>query len=382
MPTYDHIVIGLGSMGAAACYYLAERGRSVLGIEQFRIPHENGSHGGQSRIIRKAYFEHPDYIPLLLRAYENWRHIEARSGRRVYLQTGLFYAGPQGHETLDNVKRSAALYGLPLEQWSVEEARRRFPQFRLPDDHETLFEPEAGLLMPETAIRTYAEEARKLGAAIHEEEAVLGWEATDGGVKVTTHQGEYTCKKLVVTAGAWSGRLIPGIAGKLKVTRQVLAWFKARRERDYAPDNFPCWLMAQAGKPGSYYGFPVLQDAYGGPAGLKVAWHHPDMPCDPDAVDRSVTAGDTDHLKDFMDACFGGDHGVPIAVKTCLYSNSPDEHFVIDNLPGMEDRVCMAWGFSGHGFKFVSAVGEILADLAMYGSTAQPIGFLRAGRFG
>ena len=380
MKSYDHIIIGLGSMGAAACYYLAGRGCSVLGIEQFDPPHENGSHGGQSRIIRKAYFEHPDYIPLLHRAYDNWRHLEEKTGEEIYLRTGLFYAGPQGNALLAAIKEAAGLYRLDLQPLPLEEARRRFPQFRLPDTFEALFEPDAGLLLTDAAINAFLREAEKAGAQLRRRETVQHWEKEGEGVKVVTDKGAYYCKKLVIAAGAWSARLIPGIAGKLKVTRQVLAWSRPENEAACALGNFPCWLVAVEGKPGAYYGFPVLPGA-GAFYGMKFAYHYPADACEPDAVNRAISAADTDHLEAFMHAYFGSGYGAVAAVKTCLYCNSPDEHFVIDNLPGWEDRVCVAWGFSGHGFKFVPVVGEVLADLAMYGRTTLPVDFLKATRF-
>lgn len=380
---FDYIVIGAGSMGAAACFHLAARGCRVLGIEQFAIPHEQGSHTGWTRIIRKAYFEHPDYVPLLQRAYRNIRLMEARCGQPLYLQTGLLYAGPPGHHTLGGVRQSAALHDIPLENLSEEEARARFPQFCLPARYEVLFEPEAGLLLAEAVIRAYAQEARRAGAVLHEQEHVRFWALRQGMVSVQTDRAEYTCHKLVVAAGAWSGWLIPGIGDKLNVTRQVLAWFKPVSARDFAVGQMPCWLMAIDGVAGSYYGFPSLPASMqAGPEGIKIARHYPGQPCQPDAVERRISEADVAHLQAFANQYFGGAHGAPVEARTCLYSNSPDEHFVIDILPHTEGRVCAAWGFSGHGFKFVPVMGEILADLAMQGRTPLPAGFLEAKRLG
>jgi sarcosine oxidase len=400
MITYDHIIIGVGSMGSAACYHLARRGKSVLGLEQFTIPHDLGSHAGETRIIRKAYFEHPDYIPLLIRAYENWEELMERSGRQLFHKTGLFYAAPKGHELISNIKRSAALYNITLET-------KRPSAFALPADYESLFEPDAGFVEPENTIKTFVHHAIESGAEIHEREQVLGWsleQVDDIGavsseqntvsatqrneelavsskksfVIVRTNIAEYRCRKLIITAGAWSAKMIPGIDKHLKVTRQVLAWLKPAEPEQFTEEKFPCWLIATENSDGAYYGFPIIPSH---PGGLKLAYHYPGEGTEADQVDRQVNAADTENLRSFAQQFLPQGSGEIESTKVCLYSNSPDENFVIDNLPGMEEHVCVAWGFSGHGFKFVPVVGEILADLAMYHRTALDIGFLSAKRF-
>lgn len=373
MITYDHIVIGVGSMGSAACYHLARRGRSVLGLEQFTIPHELGSHSGETRIIRKAYFEHPDYIPLLIRAYENWQELMERSGKQLFHKTGLFYAAPKGHELIENIKRSAALYKIPLEvNWPSA--------FTLPADYESLFETDAGFVEPENTIRTLVHHAISFGAEIHEREQVLEWRIDNSEqplVIVRTNIAEYSCKKLIITSGAWSGKMIPGIEKHLKVTRQILAWLKVEESEQFTEGKFPCWLIATEKDKGTYYGFPIIPSH---PGGLKLAYHYPGKYTEADHVDRAVDDSDTEDLTLFVQKFLPSGCGEIESTKVCLYSNSPDEHFVIDNLPGMEEHVCVAWGFSGHGFKFVPVVGEILADLAMYHKTEMPISFLSAKR--
>lgn len=389
MITYDHIIIGVGSMGSAACYYLARRGKSVLGLEQFTIPHELGSHAGETRIIRKAYFEHPDYIPLLIRAYENWQELMERSGKQLFHKTGLFYAAPKGHELISNIKRSAALYNIPLEtNWPSA--------FALPADYESLFEPDAGFVEPENTIRTFVHNAIEFGAEIHEREQVLSWSVEPGEgvgaekseqmavgseqsfVVVRTNMAEYRCKKLIITAGAWSAKMIPGIDKHLRVTRQVLAWLKPAEPDQFKEEKFPCWLIATENGDGAFYGFPVIPSH---PGGLKLAYHYPGDDTEADDVDRTVGDRDTEDLSLFARKFLPSGFGEVESTKVCLYSNSPDENFVLDNLPDMEQHVCVAWGFSGHGFKFVPVVGEILADLAMYHKTELDIEFLSAKRF-
>ena len=384
---FDIIVIGVGSMGSSACYFLAQRGYKVLGLEQFDISHEFGSHAGQSRIIRKAYFEHSDYVPLLNRAYENWKKLEEETGEQIYFRTGLVYFGPPDHQVIKGVKQSASLYGIEIENLDVSLSAKRFPQFNIPKDFECLYEPDAGFLTPEKAIRLYAEQAKKYGAEIHVQEKVLdpiatGWKKDGDGIIVRTNKNNYRCSKLVITAGAWAGRMIPGFQDKLKVTRQFVAWIKVNEENDFRLSNFPCWLIADNEMAGAYYGFPILPtEKFGQPAGLKLAHHHPDSETDPDNVNRQSTKEDEENLKYALDKHFPGSFESFLSSKICLYANSPDENFIIDKLPGYQD-VVIACGFSGHGFKFVSVVGEILADLAIEGKTELPIEFLSVKRFG
>ncbi|HET6995854.1 MAG TPA: N-methyl-L-tryptophan oxidase, partial [Chitinophagaceae bacterium] len=236
---FDVIVIGVGSMGSSACYYLAKQGYKVLGLDQFDIPHEQGSHTGQSRIIRKAYFEHPSYVPLLNRAYENWKELETETQTRLYYQTGLAYFGLPGSEIIKGVKLSASLYNIPIEFLELKTIRDRYPMFKLPPSYEVLFEPGAGFITPEKAVLLYKEQAIKKGAEIHSGEKVIEWKKAGKSFEVITSKDNYLCQKLVITAGAWAGKMIPGFADRIKVTRQFMAWIKPERESDFAPPNFP-----------------------------------------------------------------------------------------------------------------------------------------------
>ena len=245
-------------MGSSACYYLAKRGYKVLGFEQFDIPHENGSHAGQSRIIRKAYFENPDYVPLLNRAYENWKTLEAETKTQIYYRTGLVYFGPPDNVIMKGVKQSASLYKIPLERLNAESTIKRFPKFKIPANFETLFEPDAGFVTPEKAILLYTEQAIKRGGEIHTKEKVIEWTKDGTGITVTTNKNTYRCNKLIITAGAWAGKMIRGLSSKIKVTRQFTAWVKPKVHEDFILNNFPCWLIADDAKPGAYYSFPIL----------------------------------------------------------------------------------------------------------------------------
>ena len=379
---FDYIVIGVGSMGSSTCYHLAKSGATVLGIEQFELAHERGAHSGQSRIVRKAYFEHPDYIPLLERAYHNWQEIEKVSGNKMYHETGIFYAGPIGHTIIESIRTAAAQYEIPLLDGRNGDQLEILPLFDLPEGYEWIYEPEAGFVETEKAILSYVEQAKKLGTVIHQHEKVLGWELIEDGVEVMTSNGNYTCKKIIVTAGPWSAKLMPTINDELKITRQTLMWIQPDEANSFKISAFPCWFVVDKDKPGAYYGFPIaeIHDTKN-PNGFKFAYHYPGAETDPDDVDRNIKEIDKEPLLSFIERYIPKAKGQVLDVKTCLYSNSKDENFVIDCLEGTEGRVCFARGFSGHGFKFVSVVGEIMADLALKGATTLPIGFLRADRF-
>ena len=369
-------------MGSAACYYLSKRGYTVLGIEQFDISHEFGSHAGQSRIIRKAYFEHPDYVPLLERAYQNWKTLEWETEKQVYYKTGLLYAGKPESEIITGVERSAGLYNIDLDELNDLAAADRFPQFKFPEDFEILFEPETGFITPERSIRLYAKQAKHYGATIHPQEKVTDWKKEGNSVIIITDKETYQCKKLVITAGAWAGKMIPGFANKIKVTRQFVAWVKTKNDDQFVLNKFPCWMISDDKKRGCYYGFPILDtERFGEPAGLKLAHHFPSQVTDPDQVNRQTTEEDVENIKYCLNKYLPGTFDGVLSTKVCLYANSPDENFIIDHLPGNEDNVSIACGFSGHGFKFASVIGEILADLAIDGKTNFPIEFLNAKRF-
>lgn len=378
---YDVIVIGVGSMGSAACWHLARRGQKVLGLEQFDIPHQHGSHAGQSRIIRKAYFEHPDYVPLLLRAYENWRSFEKETGSQLYYRTGIAYFGRKDNENIAGVRNSARLHNIRIASWSAAEAREQYPSFRVPADFDVIFEPDAGFITPERAVASFAREASKNGAVIKSKTPVLEWRREGGRVVVVTPGDEYTSDKLVITAGAWSSRVIPQLKITLRITRQLLAWVSPPRPEEFSLNSFPCWFVEDP-RVGTFYGFPLLRDGrFDGPIGLKLAHHYPGVPCGADEVDGDIPPSEEEKLKRFLKTYVpsAGDHIVEI--RKCLYTSSDDGHFVIDHLPGADRRVVLACGFSGHGFKFVPAIGEILADLAVDGATKLPIDFLRLARF-
>lgn len=373
--TYDVIVIGVGSMGASTCYQLAKRGVHVLGLEQFDIPHNFGAHHGQTRMIRLAYFEHPDYVPLLLRSYELWNELEAATGQGLLHKTGGLYMGPADSKLIAGALEACKRHNLPYELLNRESFETQFGQHELPDDFQIFYENQAGFLLPETAVAANAQQALVHGAQLRGREGVKNWSTTTRGVTVNTDKDTYHAQHVVITAGAWTSKLAADMGIPLNVTRQVQAWFAPKQRDLFEMGTLPVWFYEVSGGHG-FYGFPILPAT----PGLKVALHKPDTSTDPDAVNRNITDADISEIESFMADHLPSATGGLLSASVCLYTNSPDSHFVIDRHPEFEN-VSVACGFSGHGFKFSTVIGEALADLASESKTELPIGFLAARRF-
>lgn len=368
-------------MGSAATYFLAKRGYRVLGVDQFKPPHEFGSHAGQSRIIRKAYFEHPDYVPLLQRSYELWDEFEKNTGQRFYYETGIIYFGDEQHPTMRGVRTSAKTYNVRIDTLSYKISQTEFPAFNIPSSFQTLFEPEAGFVRPEFAIKNYLAQAEQLGAKLITDERVVTWNSDQHGASVTTEKQTYYADKIILTGGSWMKSMVPSLKEKLKVTRQTLAWISPKKPEQFSLGNFPCWFIEDP-ELGMFYGFPILPfEKFGGPIGLKIASHRPGEVVDPDHVERKTLRSEGEAIKTILSKYFHSAGNEIISLKTCLYTYSPDENFIIDILPNTYDRVVIAAGFSGHGFKFVPVVGEALAQLAVNAKSSLPIDFLKMNRF-
>lgn len=370
---YDVIVIGVGSMGSATCYYLAKSGLKVLGLEQFNLPHENGSHTGESRFVRMAYFEDPDYVPLLKRAYKNWEHLEDVSGKKFFHKTGIVYFGEVDSVQTSGVRKSSQLYNLPIETVSKDDRRQRFSLFNIPKSYECLFEADAGFVQPELTIEAYVALAREQGADIKEQEKLLTWEYENGTVKCTTDKGSYTAKKLIFTSGAWTQQLLPQLAGTLQATQQALLWYRPKHPDQFGEDRFSCWSITDPAYDGMFYGFPIVDRD---DPTFKIAYHAHGIDIRPELKAQQASSKEIEPLHFFLKRYMPDLAGEIAYTKTCLYTYSPDEDFIIDFLPEHDQAVIVACGFSGHGFKFVPMVGELLKDLAVTGSTELPIEFL------
>lgn len=370
MKSADVIVVGLGGMGSAAAWRLAQRGARVLAFEQFQHGHNLGSSHGHTRIIRQAYYEHPAYVPLVRRAYSGWYELEQAAGELLLAESTCLSLGPSGSELVQGVRRSAAEHSLDVENLSPAAVMRRYPAFRLPAEFDAVLERTAGVLLVDRCVRALAEQARRLGADLRHER-VVSWSAT-GGVEVTTERGRYSAGHLVLTAGPWLGALLPG--EPLRVMRQVVFWFRPAGARPFDRGAAPIFIAETPA--GYFYGLPAF-DA----RGPKIARHYgaPELTT-PEEVAREVSDADEAPVREFMRGYLPGADGPRSDAGVCLYTLTPDRHFLLGPHPD-QTTVAVAGGFSGHGFKFAPVVGEILADLALEGKTSWPIGWLAPGRF-
>jgi sarcosine oxidase len=387
---YDVIVVGVGAMGSAACYHLAKRGARVLGIDQFSIPNSLGSSHGDSRIIRLCYYEHPDYVPLLLRAYELWRELETSSDEKLLHITGAIYMGREGtSEFISGAARAAREHSLDHEVLSRAQLRTRYPQFHVPEDYAGFSEPHAGFLLPERVIAAHARLAMAHGAQLRGHTRLCGFSSEHSGVAVRfgahDEQGKLETAQadhLIFCGGAWSDRVLGGEVEKLmklQVTRQALGWVWPRKPELFQLGVMPIWAIDHEDGT-QHYGFPM--HAFGRP-GFKIAHHFKGEPvATADALQRTATAEDEADFRPVLQRYIPDADGPLLSMAICMYTNTPDSHFVIDAHPNAVNRnMTIACGFSGHGFKFASVVGEVLADLALTGRTAHPIEFLGLTRF-
>jgi sarcosine oxidase len=370
MTSYDVIVAGLGGMGSAAAYQLAARGKRVLGLERFSPAHDRGSSHGRSRIIRQAYFEDPAYVPLLLRAYELWEKLEEETGEDLMTLTGGLMIGPPESTFFAGSIRSAKEYDLPYEVLDARELKNRYPAFEPTPETVALFEERAGFVRPEASVKAHLERAASLGADLRFEEELLSWEPTESGVRVETTSGAYEAERLVVSAGAWAPKLLADLGLPLEVTRQILFWFDPEGGIEpFLPERFPIFIW-EPEDGNSFYSIPAHDGQRGG---VKVAFFRADgKPADPETIDREVHDEEVEFIRGYLARYVPSLNGNFLYAKTCMYTNTPDEHFVISTHPEYP-QVSIAAGFSGHGYKFCSVVGEILADLATEGETSHPI---------
>jgi sarcosine oxidase len=369
MTTYDVVVVGLGGMGSAAAAHLAARGQRVLGLERFGPAHALGSSHGGSRIIRQSYFEDPAYVPLLLRAYELWDRLAADSDSDLMTLTGGLYFGRPASRTVAGSLRSARQWDLPHDVLDAAEIRRRFPTLTAADDEVGVFEAAAGFVRPEATVVAHLRVAGSRGADLHFDEPVLDWSTTaDGGVRATTAADTYTAGRLVICPGAWAPRLLADLGLPLTVERQVMYWFQPTvGVGPFAPDRQPIWI--HGGAEHQLYGFPAIDGPDGG---VKVAFFRHGAICTPETLDREVHPDEVAFIAAHVRELAPTLPDRFLTAAACMYTTTPDEHFVIARHPEHE-QVTVACGFSGHGFKFVPVVGEILADLAIDGATRHPI---------
>ena len=376
MPTYDTIVIGLGIMGSSAAYALAEHGELVLALDRWAPPHDKGSTHGRSRIIREAYFEHPLYVPLLKRAYECWSSLEDRVGHRLLVETGGLMIGPPDGVLFTGARESARRHRLRHEEMDADTVRREFPGYAPPDDMVALWEERAGVLFPEACVAAYLDLAERAGAHLRRGEAARSWSADAGGVTVTTSRGVHSARSLVLAAGPWLPQMLGGLALPLTVERQEFHWFAPRAHGElFAPDHCPIALWEYA--PGAIWAtFPDLGD------GVKSGIHHDgETGVTPETVRRDIAPAETERHRALLRRFVPDADGALREARVCLYTNTPDHHFVIDFHPE-HPNVLLLSPCSGHGFKFASVLGEVVADLMTTGTTRFDLSPFRASRFG
>ena len=371
-PDFEVAVIGLGGIGRAALAHCAARGARVVGFEQFEATHERGSSTGRSRLIRKAYFEDPAYVPLLLRAYDLWRELEQASGAEILTLTGLLLVGKPYSPVITGAQRAAAEHDLALEILSGEEIQGRYPAVRVWPQEIGVSEPDGGVLVPERANAAHLRVATEAGAEAHFESAVIGWKKRAAGYEITLADGRcFNARALVLTQGPWLAR---ALALPLRVQRNVQAWF-APLSGGFTPEKFPPFLLERAGLPAPLYGFPDFG------SGIKVAFHAHGEWGEFAEFDRAIDpARDIAPIVAAMEQWIPGAAARFLEAKACPYTMTPDGHFVVDRHPE-DERVIVCGGFSGHGFKFAPVIGEIAADLALTGTTRHDIRFLSARRF-
>jgi sarcosine oxidase len=377
MTGFDVVVCGLGAMGSAVLHRLARRGKRALGIERYAPGHDRGSSHGVTRIIRLGYFEHPSYVPLLRRAYALWRELEQASGLALLHLTGIVEIGSPDSTLVRGTLASAHLHHIRHETLAAPELMRRFPAFKLPVDHVGVFQPDGGWLAVEPAFEAWISSAARAGAEIRTCDTVRTIEQRSGAVRIHTDNGIVEAGVAIVTVGAWTKLLMPALAAPLRVTREVMGWFEARDLALCANDRLPVFMLES--RHGLHYAIPP--NSANGAGGIKVAkHHHRDETVDPDDYDRTVSPADEALIRAALVDHVPAANGPLIAAKTCLYTMTPDGHFLIDRVPG-SPQIIVASPCSGHGFKFAPVIGEILADLATQGDTCHDIARFKLARF-
>jgi sarcosine oxidase len=375
---FDVIVLGLGGMGSAAACHLAQRGQRVLGLEQYSPAHDRGSSHGASRIIRQAYYEDPAYVPLVQRAYELWEQLQRDSQTELLQITGGLMIGDAESPVIRGTLASANEHSLPHETLDARELKRRYPVLNPRAIDVAIYEEHAGFLRPELCVQAHLKQAERAGAELHFGEQVTKWQAIDSDrVIVTTASGEYESERLVIAPGAWAAKALPELASIFTVRRHVMCWFNPLGGAEpFLPDHLPVYLW-EVDQENIFYGFPVTDGPDGG---AKVALHTGGDLCTPDSIVRDISERDVQELRNHLAQLIPALNGPVLRAVVCMYTLTPDEHFIVAPHPN-HPQVTIAAGFSGHGFKFTSVMGEILADLAISGATGHRIGLFSPARF-
>jgi sarcosine oxidase len=343
-------------MGSAVTYHLAKKGLRVLGLEKYSMNHDYGSSHGRTRIIRTAYFEHPSYVPLVQRASELWFALQAEAEMNLIKMTGGLMLGKPASRLVSGTLRSVKEHDLQHEVLEPKEIVDRFPAFHPHEGEIGVYEKNAGILYPEECIKAHDTLAEKYGAELHFNEPIIQWNVQAGVVRVRTAKGTYTGNSAVIATGSWMPQVVPELNPLLQCERQILFWFRPVKDQDFfMPERMPVFIWA-TGDLGYFYGFPDLGD------GVKVARHHGGELTSPEKVRRQVTVEDETPVREFLSHHIPSANGLLLSSATCLYTNTPDEHFIISHHPKHRNVIILS-PCSGHGFKFASAIGEIATQM-------------------
>ena len=376
MQRFDRIVVGVGGVGGAVCYHLACRGANVLGLERHSLVHDRGSSHGETRIIRRAYFEHPDYVPLLDRAYVLWDELQAETGEALFERTGLLEVGPPDGVVIPGILASVNSHSLSVEEMTSSEVAERFPGFVVPAEYVSLFESDAGFLHVERCVAAYASLAAARGATCLTNQDVQALDFRGSGdVVVHTKNDRFAAGGVVVTAGAWSESILGQSPFQLEVLRKHMNWFACNDSRYFAKAGAPAFFYEL--DHGCFYGFPSIDGRR-----VKVAEHTGgERVADPSHVSREPDPNDLRRVTEFIEETLPGVAASRTAHQVCLYTQSPDGHFIVDRYAD-HPQLVFAAGLSGHGFKFTSVLGQALASMALGESPDVDIAFLGSRRFG
>jgi sarcosine oxidase len=374
MSSFDIAVIGLGAMGSASIYAAAKRGLRVLGLERYEPGHLRSSSFGESRLIRLAYFEHPSYVPLVQEAFQRWQDLEAVTGEKILISTGAIEAGFPGAPLVAESWRSSIEYHLRSERLTAKQANVRFPAFDLPDDWDVIFQSDAGALLPEKAIRLFVAGAKANGAIVRLNTRVMSVEPLNERVRIVLEGGErIEVGSAVIAAGAWIGDLLPDVAEQMRLTRQPLMWFQPQNPALVHARFMPAFLFQT--REDVVYGLP---DVCG--TGVKAALHQScGLLSSAEQARDVVSRTEVEHLQGLLRRYVPAAAGELVNSSVCIYTRSPDGHFVVGLHPKAPQLV-IASPCSGHGFKFASVMGEILADLAIDRKTDRRIGLFNVER--
>jgi sarcosine oxidase len=368
---YDFAIVGTGGIGSAAFYHAARQGGTVVALEQFDAAHALGSSHGSTRIIRQAYFEHPNYVPLLREAYQLWYELEETTRRRLFIQSGLLEVGFPGGPVIDGILRSARQHDLPIEEISDQRFARDFGVFSKDPDQVALFERNAGYLFVEACVQAHIDAAVAAGGEFRPATRISDIQSNGKGVLIRTDHGDVNARHAILTAGAWSSQLLPQWKASLRVLRKHLFWFSFADRRWDSATGCPAFFYET--RNGHFYGFPAIEGL------VKVARHTGgELVHDPMHVDRSLDPRELDHIRGFTQSYLNQSVDQPNEHSVCMYTMSPDEHFIVDRHPEMPQIVFCA-GLSGHGFKFASVLGKQLVRMAL-GESDPRLEFLSTSR--